>query len=221
MVAALSAGGRALELGVGTGRVLLPLEQRGVPVVGIDSSSAMLERLAQKRRAERGAAVGVLADMTTLPFAPAAFSLVFAAYNTIFNLTDAAATSRCFDEVGRVLARGGAFVVESFVAGYDGDSHSGVEVRSIGIDRVVLSASMLRTDDQTIAGQHIEISESGIRMRPWYLRYLDLDQLDAVAGSRGFVLAERWADWERAPFTSDADTHVSVYRWDRSSDRAG
>jgi SAM-dependent methyltransferase len=197
---------------VGTGRIARPLSQNGTEVVGVDTSRAMLDRLVAGRAAGGGAVHAVLADMALLPFRSDTFSVAFAAYNTLFNLTTAAAARRCLDHVSRVLRPDGAFVVESFVAGYESGSHTGVEVRAVGIDHVVLTASVLDTQDQTITGQHIEIRESGIRMRPWCLRYLELDELDDMARASGLTPVERWAGWRREPFTPEADVHVSVYR---------
>ena len=212
LLADLGDGGPALELGVGTGRISAPLSRRGLTTVGIDTSPAMLARLEHRNRGSGTQVTAVLADMTALPFGADTFRVAFAAYNTLFNLTDAGGAARCFEDVRRVLRPDGTFVVESFVAGYDSGSHNGVEVRTIDIDRVVLTASVLNTEEQTITGQHIEIRESGIRLRPWFLRYLELDQLDAIAIANGMRLHERWAGWRRQQFTAEAEMHVSLYR---------
>lgn len=212
VIDALAAGGPVLELGVGTGRLAVPLAQRGVPTVGLDASAAMLARLARAAESSSMNVPAVRADMAAIPLRAGSFAVVFAAYNTLFNLPDRRSVERCFAEVARALRPGGVFVVESIVAAYGSGRHSDVSVHSIGVDRVVLTASVLDTTDQTILGQHIEIRESGVRMRPWRLHYLPLDQLDGVARQHGFEIDARWAGWNRAPFTDDASQHVSFYR---------
>jgi ubiquinone/menaquinone biosynthesis C-methylase UbiE len=209
--------GRALELGVGTGRVAVPLAERGVDVVGVDVSPAMLDQLRERNTRADRTVLASRADMGALPFAGGSFHLVFAAYNTLFNLTSQLDLDRCLRDVGRVLTDEGVLVVESFVAASDLGSHGDVEVRAIELDRVVLTVSRVDATQQTISGQHIEIRESGIRMRPWLLRYATLDQLDDAAASNGFVLAARWADWQAGPFTPASDTHVTVYRRTRGT----
>ena len=77
---------------------------------------------------------------------------------------------------------------------------------------MVLAASRLDPATQTIAGQHIEITESGMRLRPWFLHYLHPGQLDELATETGFALEHRWASWHQDAFTDDSDAHVSVYR---------
>jgi hypothetical protein len=114
--------------------------------------------------------------------------------------------------VGNCLAPGGAFVVEAFVPRPDDESVQGVAVRDIAIDRVVMTASRLDHVDQTITGQHIEIRESGIRLRPWFLHYLHPEQIDELAAAAGLHLEQRFAGWHREPFDDDSDAHVSVYR---------
>ena len=210
---------RVLELGVGTGRLALPLATDDrLQLVGIDSSDAMLavlRRLDTERRIET-----VVGDMVDdLPDGP--FRLVFVAYNTLFNLTANGEQARCFAAVAERLTPGGRFVVEAFVPHeppVDGDV---VGIRSMTADRVVLSISRQRADTQMAEGQFVELTEAGgVRLRPWSIRYATLQQLDAYADDAGLVVESRWADMAQTPHGPDHDRHVTVYRR-RRDDLAG
>lgn len=203
---------RVLELGVGTGRLAIPLAEDGVEVVGVDASPRMLQQLIAKRGAERSTVLAARADMRRLPFRAGAFGLVLAAFNTLFNLTTERAQRECLDDVARVLRPEGALLVETFVPADPATSSQAVEVRSIGVDHVVLTASRSDPTSQTVAGQHVEIREAGVRLRPWLLRYLTVDQIDALAESCGLQLEQRWAGWRGEPFTAGSDSQVSLYR---------
>jgi SAM-dependent methyltransferase len=211
LLAELAEAGRVLELGIGTGRLARPLAARGVAVFGLDVSAAMLSRLARHGSSDPHVLVA-RADMIAPPFRAAAFRLCFVAYNTLFNLPSRALQQRCFEAVADGLAPGGALVVEAFVPPIDGRSQQGVSVRDITMDGVVLTASRLDHLEQTITGQHIEIGESGIRLRPWFLHYLHPVELDEIAAEAGLRLERRWAGWRGEPFDDDSDVHVSVYR---------
>jgi SAM-dependent methyltransferase len=213
LLADLAGSGPALELGIGTGRLALPLAAQGVPVSGIDASAAMVEGLRAKPGGDGiPVAIGDMADVEPPVAGP--FSLVYVAYNTLFNLDSAEAQRRCFGNVAARLADGGRFVVEAFVPTEPGedDWRGPVDVRVIEIDRVVVSFSRRDPTTQTITGQHVEIRESGIRLRPWLIRYAGPDELDAMAAAAGLDREDRWSDWGREPFSEDSPTHVSVYR---------
>jgi SAM-dependent methyltransferase len=212
-LARLAEGGPVLELGVGSGRLALPLAARGVEVHGIDASEAMLARL----RAKPGAGAinlthGDMADLDLVD--PPPFTVVFAAFNTLFNLGTSVAQRRCFERVASLLAPGGLFVVEAFVPAEPGTTGpaGSVTPRRIAADEVVLSVSHHDEARQTITGQHVHITEQGIRLRPWHLRYARPTELDAMAEGAGLALAWRRADWSDAPFGPDAGGHVSAYR---------
>lgn len=205
-------GGPVLELGIGSGRLALPLAQQGLEVHGIDASPAMLERL----RAKPGADAIQLTegDMAALDILdPPAFALVFAAFNTFFNLGSADAQDRCLRRVADLLAPGGLFVLEAFVPA-DGDdpSRGSIAPRRITADEVVLSVSQHDPTGQTVTGQHIQLTEGGIRLRPWHLRYAPPDELDAMAEAAGLHPAWRHAGWDSSPFSPEAAVHVSAYR---------
>ena len=205
-------GGPVLELGVGSGRLAIPLAARGIEVHGIDASAAMLDRL----RAKPGGDVvqAHLGDMADLALEdPPAFSVVVAAYNTFFNLADEAAQAACLARIGELLAPEGVLVLEAFVP--TGDLPAGAEAsvapRHLTADEVVLTVSLVDTARQTVSGQHVHLRESGIRLRPWHLRYLTPDQLDGLAAGAGFALRTRHSDWRGSPFTEASSVHVSAY----------
>jgi len=211
VVAELAAGRPVLELGVGTGRLALPLAARGVEVHGIDASRAMLDRLMAKPGAD--ALTLTLGDMADLEApTPGYFGVVLVAFNTFFNLTSEAAQQRCLQRVADALAAPGNLAIEAFVPDVAPTRPEGaLEVRSVELDRVRLTATWRDPADQTVAGQHIEIDETGVRLRPWYLRYVTPGQLDAMAANVGLELLDRWSGWDRRPFDGGAHRHVSVY----------
>jgi SAM-dependent methyltransferase len=205
---------RVLELGIGSGRLALPLAARGFDVAGIDTSQAMIDRLRTK---EGGADIPVtVGDMAALDLSGVAaqtdqaFGLVFIAVNTFFLLTTADAQQRCLRRVRAELAPGGLFVLEAFVPTVDQPTNL-VEARTVAVDHVVLTATRHDPVEQTVTSQYIELSESGIRMRPLVIRYAPVAELDAMAATAGLELVERWADWKGTPFTENANLHVSVY----------
>lgn len=213
LITAMSRGGHVLELGVGTGRLASPLVAARLAVVGVDASSAMLSRLIGRRGEQaRARPLAVQGDMARLPFADDAFDTAFAAYNTLFNLPDTASQQHCLREVARCLEPDGGLVVESFVPRTDDPPVDAVTVRHITSDSVVLTASRLDHEAQTIEGQHIEVRESGIRLRPWLVHYQHPDQLDAMAHEAGFHLEQRAAGWNAEPFDDTSPAHVSCYR---------
>ena len=204
--------GRVLELGVGTGRLAVPLAATGASVVGVDVSQAMLDRLRDKD--SQGRIEVILGDMVDdLPDGP--FDLVFVAYNTFFNVRDLERQQLLVRRVAERLAPNGVFVVEAFVPDSDRPGGDSVGIRSMTTDSVVLRADRHDRDAQTIDGQLVEITEvGGVRLRPYRIRYATPDQLDDMARRAGLVLADRWENTHRRPFDSESPTHVSVYRHD-------
>ena len=202
-----------LELGVGTGRLAIPLAERGVEVIGVDSSPAMLVKLAAKPGSDRVEAI--LGDMADPPVGDRRFGLVFVAFNTFFNLTSAGEQQRCLDAVARLLDDDARFVLEAFVPPDEGDGAVGADrtvvPTRLTTDRVVLTATIHDRPAQTITGQHIDITEAGTTLRPWKIRYASPVQLDAMAEKAGLRRADRWAGWTGEPFGPDSPAHVSVY----------
>lgn len=207
----LAAGGRVLELGVGTGRLALPLAAEGLEVWGLDASAPMLDRLRAK---DPGGSVRVVeGDMAAVPMADLPrFAVAFCAYNTFFNLQTEADQLACLRACAGVLAPGGRLAIEAFVP-LDGDETPGgpVSVRSIDEEHVVLSVARREVAEQTITGQFVELRESGVRLRPYRIRYLYPAQLDELAVAAGLTPVDRWASWSGEPFDGDSANHVSVY----------
>jgi SAM-dependent methyltransferase len=215
MLSLAGPGGRVLELGVGTGRLAVPMAAAGLLVVGVDSSAAMLDRLSERDVAGdvAGDVTAICGDMVVdLPDGP--FDAALVAYNTIFNLLDEATQNRCFVEVAQRLRPGGAFVVEAFVPDADRRARptSDVSVRTLAVDHVVLSVAVDDPDNQRAEGQFVQFSESGgVRLRPWSIRWATPAQLDEMADRAGLTLVERFSDMAGAEFDDDSDQHVSIY----------
>lgn len=210
MVELACAGGRVLELGVGTGRLAVPMAQAGLTVTGVDSSAAMLEQLT--RRDPANTVVAVHGDMVDdLP--PGPFDAALVAYNTIFNLPDEARQREFFDVVAQRLRPGGAFVVEADVPDTSNGQGSVVALRSMTVNQVVLSVSEQWPDEQRASGQFIQLSEEGgVRLRPWSIRWASPDQLDNMATAAGLTLESRWDDMARTTYDEQHGRHVSTYR---------
>jgi SAM-dependent methyltransferase len=202
--------GRVLELGVGTGRLAVPMADAGLSVRGVDASGAMLERLRDKDPTGRVAITN--GDMVAdLPAGP--FDVALAAYNTLFNLTGPGEQAACFTQVARRLRPGGRFVVEAFVPD-PSRSGSSVTVRSMSADRVVLAVTVHDAASSTAEGQFVELRDGDrVRLRPWSVRYATAAELDLMARHAGFCLERRQRSFADEGFDDDDDDrHVSIYR---------
>jgi SAM-dependent methyltransferase len=201
-------GGRALELGIGTGLVALPLAARGVEVEGVDSSEAMVARLRAKPGGERlRVSMGNFADVAV----EGEFSLIFVIYNTLFALQTQEEQARCFRNVAEHLAEGGVFVVETFVPR---PVHAGVgEVRAGAVTTARAGLKVSRHDPvgQKLRSQHVVFTDGGVRLYPVEVRYVWPAELDLMAPLAGLTLRERWGGWGREEFTAASQKHVSVY----------
>ena len=202
-------GGPVLELGVGTGRLAIPLADRGVEVHGVDASPAMLARLQANDVTRRVQAfLGPMEGAAP----PGPFGVVFVAFNTFFNLVAPGAQDACMRSVAARLRPGGAFVVETFVP--DDPPPVGttsVDVKAVELDRVVLVATVQEAAG-VVAGQHLELAEGGVRLRPWRVRVASPDELDAMAAAAGLQLESAEGGWRGEPFDDDSATRVAVYR---------
>ncbi len=198
---------RVLELGVGTGRLSLAIDAAGHDVVGLDASVSMLDRF---RSSTRSFAVG--GDMAVMPVRTGAFDTVLVATNTLFNLHTEAGQVSCLAECRRALRLGGRLIVEAMIPAIaDPALDRIVTTRSLDVDTAVLTATIRDTEAQQITGQHIEFSNSGVRMRPWKIRYTTLEQLDAMTSEAGFRLGQRSADWNGSPVDESSSNAVSVF----------
>jgi SAM-dependent methyltransferase len=209
VLADLAAGGTVLELGIGTGRVALPLAARGLSVHGIDASEAMVAKLREKPGGDATpVTIGNFADVAV----DGAFALVFVVFNTLFNLTSQAEQVRCFHNVARHLTAAGVFVVEAFVPDLSGFvNDQAVRTVHVTTDSAYLEASVHDPVAQTVRYQYIEITQAGARLYPVPMRYAWPSELDLMARLAGLELRERWGGWDRSPFKASSSAHVSVY----------
>jgi ubiquinone/menaquinone biosynthesis C-methylase UbiE len=206
-LAELAGDGAALEFAIGTGRIALPLAQRGVPVKGIDSSQAMLDQLRDKPGAAQvEASVGDMAATRV----PGEFSLVYLVFNTIFNLVTQEGQVACFENAARHLDRGGRFVIEARVP----------ELQRLPLGQTVLpwradadgmSFYVYDTVTQRLGGQHYNFVDGRVEPSPIELRYAWPAELDLMARIAGLELQDRWANFRREAFTHLSPAHVSVY----------
>ncbi|MDT0266055.1 class I SAM-dependent methyltransferase [Streptomyces sp. DSM 44915] len=207
LLAGLAGGGRVLELGVGTGRVALPLVARGVPVAGIDLSRAMVARLRAK---PGGAAVDVtIGDFATVR-AGSDFTLAYLVFNTIMNLTTQEAQVDCFRTVAAQLAPGGRFLVEVMVPDLRRlpPGQTAVPFRT-GPGRWAYDHYDVAT--QRMSSNYLDVAAGQSAFRSIPFRYVWPAELDLMARLAGLRLADRWAGWRREPFTHESTRHVSVW----------
>jgi SAM-dependent methyltransferase len=201
--------GPILELGIGTGRLALPLVERGFAVSGIDASAGMVAKLRAKPGAERiRVAMGDFADMAI----EGRFALIFVAFNTFFGLLTQDDQLRCFAGVAERLTDDGVFVVEAFVPDVSRFTN-GQRVGALAVrpDAVYLETSVHDPMTQRVRSQNVVISEQGVRLYPVEVRYAWPSELDLMARLAGLQLSERFGGWDREPFTATSGAHVSVY----------
>jgi SAM-dependent methyltransferase len=204
-------GGTALELGIGTGRIALPLWQRGVAVHGIDVSRPMVAQLAAK---ERGSEIPVtIGDFAAAQVPGAgAFRLVYLVFNTIMNLTTQDEQVGCFANAAAHLAPGGAFVVEVVVPDLR-HLPPGQTVRPFAVEPgyVAFEEFTDLTESQIAYSHHYRVVDGKLDVFSAPYRYVWPSELDLMARLAGLALRERWAGWRREPFTGDSPSHVSVW----------
>ena len=200
---------RVLELGVGTGRLALPLAARGLEVHGVDSSPAMLARLRAKPGGDGvGVVEGDFADVGTI--VDGEYDLVLLAFNSLFELLDQDAQCRCVAGAAARLSAGGVFVVEALAPELTRLEQS-LTVTSLAADEVVLQATSHDPLSQVVRGHDVVLAEGGVRLLPWAIRYASVPEVDLMARLAGLELRERWGGWQREPFTAASNRHVSVY----------
>jgi SAM-dependent methyltransferase len=209
VLAELAGAGRALELGIGTGTVALPLAERGVEVHGIDSSVEMVARLRAKPGGDRVPVT--FGDMAEVNVA-GEFSLVYVVYNTLFALQTQGEQVRCFRNAAARLAPGGSFVVEAFVPDLAQlSAGQGVRLLHMTDERVGVKIYQHDPVRQKLKSRHVVFDESGSRLFPVEVRYAWPSELDLMAQLAGLRLRSRWADWRRGEFGAKSEKHVSIY----------
>jgi SAM-dependent methyltransferase len=214
LLADLAGHGAALELGIGTGRIALPLARRGIRVHGIDLSEAMVARLRAKPGAQQiGVTIGDFATTTV----EGRFTVAYLVFNTIMNLTTQDGQIACFQNVAAHLEPGGCFVIEVMVPALQ-RLPPGETVRVFN-----LSATRLGFDEYDVASQglishHYTVVDGNLEVDAPPFRYVWPSELDLMARLAGMTLRERWSGWKREPFTSDSTKHVSV--WEKTASRS-
>jgi SAM-dependent methyltransferase len=203
----LAADGGALELGIGTGRIALPLASRGVPVHGIELSKAMVARMRTKPGGED---IGVTIGDFATARVDRSFSVAYLVANTIMNLTTQAAQVACFRNVAAHLRPGGCFVIDVVIP----------DLRRLPPGQTILAYDLSETrwsfDEydvmtQGLTSNHFEIVDGRLERFSAPFRYVWPAELDLMAQLAGMRLRERWAGWKREPFTSESGKHVSVW----------
>jgi trans-aconitate methyltransferase len=204
-LAEMADGGAALEFAIGTGRVAVPLAQRGIRVAGMDNSEPMLRRLREKNEAIDA----VEGDMATTRV-DGEFSLVYLVFNTIFNLTTQDGQVACFENAAAHLPPGGRFVIEARVP----------EIQRLPPGQTVLpwraapdgmSYYVYDVVTQRLSGQHYYFKDGLIEASPTEMRYVWPAELDLMARIAGMRLTHRWSGWKKEPFTNLSPSHISVY----------
>ena len=208
----LASGGRVLELGIGTGRIALPLAERGLEVMGIDASQAMVEKLRAKPGGDQIQVVqGSFAAMPP-QLDGERFNLVFIVFNTFFALLTQEEQVQCFRSVAAHLTENGRFLIEAFVPDLarfeDGQA---VRLTHLSQQAARLDVAQLDPVAQQISSQHVVLTKEGLQLYPVKLRYAWPSELDLMAELVGLKLQHRWGSWRKEAFTKDASKHISVY----------
>ena len=208
LLAELAGDGAALELGIGTGRIALPLARRGVRVHGIDLSEAMVARLRDKPGGEElDVTIG---DFATTPV-EGTFSVAYLVFNTIMNLTTQDEQVACFRNVAEHLEPGGCFVIEVGVPDLQ-RLPRGETVRPFHVSTTKLGFDEYDVVSQGLISHHYRVLEGELEVLSIPFRYVWPAELDLMARLAGMTLRERWSGWKREPFTSESTQHVSVWQ---------
>ncbi|MEM9509906.1 MAG: class I SAM-dependent methyltransferase, partial [Cyanobacteria bacterium P01_E01_bin.35] len=206
-LAELAGSGSALEFGIGTGRIALPLSMKGAEVQGIDISQAMLAKLAQKTGGDR---ISVTQGNFATTSCKGSFSLVYLIFNTIMNLTTQDEQVKCFQNAASHLKPGGSFVIEVMVPALQqiphGETNHVFDLRDDhwGIDTYDVVSQSLKSNHVRVRNQKVELSSTPFR-------YVWSSELDLMARIANLKLKARWGSWKKEPFTNTSRYHVSVW----------
>ena len=209
LLAELVGKGPVLELAIGTGRIALPLVRRGIEVHGIDASSRMVAKLRAKPGGDGiPVTMGNFADVAV----SGTYPLIFVVFNTFFALLSQDEQIRCLRNVRPRLAPSGLFLLEVFFPNVDLlAARQKIGIPKVDVDEVLLDATRFDLVTQRATGQHIFLSNEGIRMYPVQIRYAWPSEIDLMAQLAGLRLRDRWGGWQREPFTEGSRKHISVY----------
>jgi SAM-dependent methyltransferase len=208
VLAGLAGDGRALEFGIGTGRIALPLARRGVEVHGIDISKPMIARLRAK---PGGADIGVTIGDFASTRVPGAFALTYLVFNTIENLTTQDAQVDCFVNAAAHLEPGGRFVIEVGVPALR-LLPPGQSAVPFDVGEKAWAYDLYDCATQSMTSNYVDDIDGKARFRSIAFRYVWPAELDLMARIAGLTLEERWQDWDGTPFTHESTRHVSIWR---------
>ncbi|MGH3880255.1 MAG: class I SAM-dependent methyltransferase [Actinophytocola sp.] len=204
----LADGGPLLEFGVGTGRLAVPLAEKGHDVVGVDVSEEMLAQLTKKT----DAVTTVVGDMTTVRI-EREFAVAYIAFNSIFVLNTQQDQVDLFRNAAAHLRPGGRFVLETAVGATakPGDT-SRFKVFKVEADRLTVTAGVVDPVTQLYTGTWVVLEPNGTKFYPIGGRHVTHGEMDLMAQLAGLELEHRWSDWQRGEFTGNSTMHISVYR---------
>jgi SAM-dependent methyltransferase len=214
VLAELAGDGPALELGIGTGRIAVPLTGCGVDVHGIDTSDAMISKLRLKPGGENIPVT--VANISSFSLKQD-YSLAFLVLNTIFALQSQEEQISCFASAAAALKPGGHFVVEAFMPDPTRfRRNSWMQVHDVGLDHVLIESDKHDPSTQQVLEQHILVRDGRIELFPAFLRYVWPSEMDLMARLAGLHLVDRFGGWCGEPFNANSTNQVSVYRRDAS-----
>lgn len=209
-LAGLAGDGPALELAIGTGRIALPLAERGVRVDGIDISGAMVEQLRSKPGGDRlSVTIGDFADVGV----DGTYRLIYVVFNTFYNLLTQDDQVRCFENVASHLTDDGSFVIEAALPNdlYRLRNGQYVDAEDVAVDYVRLDVARHDPVKQLLEESHVTLSAQGVSVNPIVTRYVWPSELDLMARIAGLRLKARYAGWKGEALTASSERHVSVY----------
>ncbi len=215
-LSALAQGRPALEFAIGTGRIAIPLAEKGVQVDGIELSPHMAERLRAKiGNTGINVTIGDMSTTTTNQ----RYGLVYLVFNTIFNLLTADDQVRCFQNAARHLSHDGCFVVETALphAWISPDESDYVHAEHVSTDTVALDVARYDPTTQLLEENHIRLTTHGIEMSPIVCRLITPGEMDLMARIAGMRLIQRFANWQKTTFDIHSVAHVSVYGFSGSA----
>lgn len=212
----LASAGPVLELGVGTGRLALPLAKTGLRVVGLDASPEMLSKL--QVADSNSSVIPVLGDMADIENSLSdaeiadSFSLIICAFNTLLNLGGFDALTQCLRGSRERLLPHGRVVIEAFVP-IDQSAIPAISLTParVASDAAVFIETTFNAMTSQLHGRHIEVHPGSVVVRPWSVLICGTNELDSAAKTAGLVLTERFSDWIGSPFTDESAAHVSIY----------
>jgi SAM-dependent methyltransferase len=209
LLAELAGDGRALELGIGTGRIALPLVSRSVNVSGVDAAPSMIDRLSKKPNADKIKVYkGSFADVDV----EGEFELVYVVFNTFFALSSQDEQVRCFRNVAAHLTNSGCFLIEAFVPNLNRFTGGQVNWATKVTEEVVeLDVGQHDAVAQRVVSQKVVLKDGSVKLYPVQLRYAWPSEIDLMAQLAGLSLRERWGSWQRGSFDSDSGKHISIY----------